>query len=86
VQLRAGNGLFVTGEYIFRNRDLEGSVGQWSVAVEKAVWHHRFGVWIGNSGATTVDQMMGGDYLGGVTESNIRLGFNIVRQFEIGGH
>ncbi|MFI5413800.1 MAG: DUF5777 family beta-barrel protein, partial [Candidatus Lutacidiplasmatales archaeon] len=86
LQLRLGRGFFATGEYVFRNRDLSGSVGQWSFALEKAVFHHRFGVWIGNSGATTVDQMMGGDFGGGVTESNIRLGFNIVRQFEIGGH
>jgi Membrane bound beta barrel domain (DUF5777) len=85
LQVRLGHGFFATGEYIFRNRDLSGSVGQWSFALEKAVFHHRFGVWIGNSGATTVDQIIGGDYGGGVTESNLRLGFNIVRQFEIGG-
>jgi hypothetical protein len=85
VQVRLGTGLYATGEYVPRNRDLDGSVGQWSFALEKSVWRHRFGVWIGNSGATTVDQIMGGDFGGGVTESNIRLGFNIVRQFEIGG-
>lgn len=86
LQVRLGNGFFATGEYVFRNRDLPGSVGQWSFALEKTVFHHRFGVWIGNSGATTVDQIIGGDYGGGVTESNLRLGFNIVRQFEIGGN
>jgi hypothetical protein len=53
--------------------------------VEKAVYRHRFCIWIGNSAATTVDQVTGGDYAGGVTDSNIRLGFTIVRQFEIGG-
>ena len=83
VQIRMGKGFFATGEYIPRNKDLEGSVGQWSFAVEKAVYHHRFSVWIGNSAATTVDQMMAGDYAGGVKESNIRLGFNIIRQFDI---
>jgi len=86
VQVRLGRGLYATGEYVFRNHDLEGSVGQWSFALEKAVYRHRFGVWIGNSAATTVDQIVGGDYGGGVTDSNIRLGFNISRQFEIGGH
>lgn len=86
LQVRLGNGFFATGDYIPRNRDFEGSVGQWSFALEKAVWHHRFAVWIGNSGATTVDQIMGGDYGGGVTDSNIRLGFNIIRQFAIGGN
>jgi hypothetical protein len=84
LQVRLGNGYFATGEYVFKNRDLEGSVGQWSFAVEKSVWHHRFGIWIGNSSATTVDQITGGDYGGGVKDSNIRLGFNIIRQFEIG--
>ncbi len=83
VQLKLGKGLFATGEYVFRNKDLDGSVGQWSFALEKGLWHHRFSVWIGNSAASTVDQIMGGDYGGGVTESNIRLGFNIIRQFEI---
>ena len=84
VQLKMGTGFLATGEYVFRNQDLPGSVGQWSFALEKSVWRHRFAVWIGNSAATTVDQTMAGDYAGGVTDSNIRLGFNIVRQFEIG--
>ena len=84
-QVKLGKGFLATGEYVFRNRDLDGSVGQWSFALEKSVWRHRFAVWIGNSAATTVDQTLAGDYGGGVTDSNIRLGFNIVRQFEIGG-
>jgi hypothetical protein len=83
LQVRFGKGWFATGEFIPKNRDFPGTVGQWSVGVEKSVWLHRFAVWIGNSAATTVDQMMAGDYAGGVRESNIRLGFNIVRQFEI---
>ena len=85
VQVRLGRGYSAGGEYVFRNRDLDGSVGQWSFAVEKSLWRHRFLVWIGNSPATTVDQMVAGDYAGGVTESNVRLGFNISRQFQIGG-
>jgi len=84
VQLKMGKGFLATGEYVFRNQDLPGSVGQWSFALEKSVWRHRFAIWIGNSAASTVDQTMAGDYGGGVTDSNIRLGFNIVRQFEIG--
>ncbi|MFN7989675.1 MAG: DUF5777 family beta-barrel protein [Thermoanaerobaculia bacterium] len=84
LQVKLARGLYATGEYVFRNKDLDGSVGQWSFALEKSLFHHRFGVWIGNSAATTVDQIMAGDYAGGVVESNIRLGFNIVRQFEIG--
>lgn len=85
VQVRLGRGLYAAGEYAFANRDLDGSVGQWSFAIEKALWRHRFLVWVGNSPATTVDQMVAGDYAGGVTESNVRLGFNISRQFQIGG-
>lgn len=84
LQVKLARGLYATGEYVFRNKDLDGSVGQWSFALEKSLWHHRFGVWIGNSAATTVDQMMAGDYAGGVVESNVRLGFNIVRQFDFG--
>jgi hypothetical protein len=84
VQLKLGKGFLATGEYVFRNQDLPDTVGQWSFALEKSVWRHRFAVWIGNSDASTVDQIMAADYGGGVTDSNIRLGFNIVRQFEIG--
>lgn len=84
LQLRMGKGFYATGEYVFRNEDLPGSVGQWSFALEKSVWRHRFAVWIGNSPASTVDQVMAADYAGGVVDSNLRLGFNIVRQFEIG--
>ena len=56
---------------------------QWSFGVSKEVFHHKFGLWIGNSGATTVDQMLAGDYNGGVTDSNIRIGFNIMRQWDL---
>ena len=83
-QLKLGKGFLATGEYVFRNEDLPDSVGQWSFALEKSVWRHRFAVWIGNSPASTVDQIMAADYGGGVTDSNVRLGFNIIRQFEIG--
>lgn len=83
-ELKVAKGLFLTGEYVFRNRDLAGSKGQWSFAVEKSLFHHRFSVWIGNSGGLAVDQIMAADYGGGVNESNLRLGFNLIRQFEIG--
>jgi hypothetical protein len=85
LQVRLGRGYSAGGEYVFRNRDLDGSVGQWSFAFEKAVYRHRFLIWIGNSPASTVDQIVAGDYAGGVTDSNLRLGFNISRQFQIGG-
>ena len=83
LQVSLGKKWSATGEWVFANGDLEGSVGQWSFALEKSVWRHRFGVWIGNGSGTTVDQQMAGDFGGGVTDSNIRLGFNIIRQFDI---
>ena len=83
LQLNLGKKWYATGEWVFANADLERSVGQWSFAVEKSLWRHRFGVWIGNSSGLTVDQRMAGDFGGGVTDSNIRLGFNIIRQFDI---
>ncbi len=69
---------------------------QWAVLIEKAVYHHRFGLYVGNTIASTVDQMMGGDYgatpgvdrngnpivVGGVTDKNIHFGFNITRSFD----
>jgi len=75
-------------------------VYQWAVMIEKAVYHHRFGLFIGNTVASTVDQMMGGDYgavlatdhngnhiiVGGVTDKNIHFGFNIVRSFDFPPH
>ena len=42
-----------------------------------------FALWLGNSGATTIDQMMDGAYNGGVTDYNFHIGFNISRQFDI---
>ncbi len=72
------------------------AVYQWCVLLEKAVYHHRFGLYIGNTVASTVGQMMGGDYgatpavdgsgnriiVGGVTDKNIHFGFNITRSFD----
>jgi hypothetical protein len=71
-------------------------VYQWSVMLEKSVYHHRFGLYIGNTVASTIDQMMGGDFgaartldqdgnsilVGGVTDRNIHFGFNVVRSFD----
>lgn len=97
------------GEFLLKsNADLKGfdpgtgtfvdvtPVYQWSVMLEKSVYHHRFGLYIGNTVASTVDQMMGGDFggartvdqdgnrilVGGVTDRNIHFGFNIIRDFD----
>jgi hypothetical protein len=56
---------------------------QWSVGIGKELYHHKFALWIGNSGATTVDQMLASDYNGGVRDYNFRLGFNVVRQWDL---
>lgn len=37
---------------------------------------------MGNSQATTVDQIIGGDYNGGVTDRNMKIGFSLVRDWD----
>ena len=68
-------------EYIPANRDLDGSRDAWHVALSKAVGGHIFEIVLGNSRATTVDQMLGGDSAAGFEKRDVRLGFNIVRDF-----
>ena len=65
------------------NRDLDASQAAWHVAVSKAIGGHLFEVLLGNSRATTVDQMLGGDSAAGFEEGDVRLGFNIVRYFNL---
>ena len=60
---------------------LDGSRHAWHVAVSKALGGHIFEVLVGNSRATTVDQILGGDSAAGFEEDDVRLGFNIVRYF-----
>ena len=68
-------------EYVPANRDLDGSRAAWHVALSKAVGGHLFEIVLGNSRATTVDQILGGDSAAGFEEEDVRLGFNIVRMF-----
>jgi len=56
---------------------------QWTVAIEKQIFHHRFAVWMGNTQATTVDQYIGGDYAGGITDRNMKIGFNLSRAWDL---
>lgn len=71
-------------------------VYQWSVMLQKSVYHHRFGLYIGNTIGSTIDQVTGGDFgarrepeggnivsHGGATDKNIRFGFNVIRSFDI---
>ncbi len=68
-------------EVVPENRDLDASETAWHVALSKAVGGHIFEVVVGNSRAVTVDQMLGGDFAGGFASGDVRLGFNIVRDF-----
>lgn len=83
LQLKVTKSIAVIGEFVRKKNVRPDSVAQWSVAVEKQIFHHRFAVWIGNSQATTVDQYIGGDYSGGVTDRNMKIGFNLSRAWDL---
>ena len=68
-------------EYIPENRDLDDSQAAWHVAFSKAIGGHIFEITVGNSRATTVDQMLGGDSVSGFKQGDVRLGFNLIRDF-----
>lgn len=68
-------------EYVPANGDLDESRAAWHVALSKAVGGHVFEIVLGNSRATTVDQMLGGDSAAGFEEGDVRLGFNLIRLF-----
>ncbi len=55
----------------------------WHVAFTKPLGWHLFQILIGNSRATNVDQILGGDFAGGFAERDLRLGFNLVRYFDL---
>ena len=73
---------FLELEYIPKNRDLKSSVAAWHVALLAPVGNHLFTLVVGNSRATTVDQYAGGDAASGFKAGDIRLGFNLVRNFD----
>ncbi len=62
--------------------DLEESEAAWHVAVSKQVGGHVFEVVLGNSRAVTVDQYLGGDSAAGFEPGDVRLGFNLIRDFD----
>lgn len=68
-------------EAVPENRDLEESEIAWHVAFSKAMGGHIFEIVLGNSRASTVNQMLGGDSAAGFESGDVRLGFNIVRDF-----
>ena len=65
-----------------KDRDLKGSVTAWHAALSRQLGGHLFQLVLGNSRATTVDQMLGGDFAGGFRARDVRLGFNLVRDFD----
>jgi hypothetical protein len=83
VQVKVTKTIAVKGEYVSKKNFVPGSVGQWSASIEKQLYNHHFALWMGNSQATTVDQIMGGDYLGGVTDRNMKFGFTLMRAFDL---
>ena len=69
-------------EVVPKDRDLQGSVTAWHAALAKQLGGHLFQLVLGNSRATTVDQMLGGDFAGGFRARDVRLGFNLIRDFD----
>ena len=70
-------------EVVPANRDLDDSVTAWHVGFSHDVGRHIFEVVLGNSRATTVDQMLGSDFPPGFAEDDVRLGFNLIRLFPL---
>ncbi|HYL05719.1 MAG TPA: DUF5777 family beta-barrel protein, partial [Thermoanaerobaculia bacterium] len=73
------------GEVIAPNHALHDIHGAsrlaWHAAFAKRIGWHLFQIVLGNSRATTVDQIVGGDFAGGFTTHDVRLGFNLIRYF-----
>lgn len=72
---------YVELEYVPANRDLDASRAAWHVALSKTIGGHLFEIVLGNSRATTVDQILGGDSAAGFESRDVRLGFNLIRLF-----
>ncbi len=80
-----GNAARLELEVLPRDHDLKSSVTAWSVALSKAIGGHLFKLTLGDSRATTVDKYAGGDFPPGFHAHDVRLGFNLVRDFHPGG-
>jgi hypothetical protein len=83
LQIKITKSIAVIGEFVPKKNVVPESVAQWSFAIEKQLFNHKFAVWMGNSQATTVDQYIGGDYGGAVTDRNMRIGFNLARAWDL---
>jgi len=73
------------GEVIAANHALRDVAGAsrlaWHAAFARQIGWHIFQIVLGDSRATTVDQIVGGDFAGGFNTHDVRLGFNLVRYF-----
>jgi len=83
LQVKVTKTIAVIGEFVPKKDYAPDSVYQWSVMIEKQVFNHRFAVWMGNTQATTMDQYIGGDYNGGITDKNMKIGFNLSRAWDL---
>jgi hypothetical protein len=72
----------LVGEFVPKKDVAPNATYQWSAMIEKHLYHHKFGLTIGNTMASTIDQLIGGDYGGAVTDRNIHFGFNLAREFD----
>ncbi len=79
VSIRVAPDARFEAEFVPENGDLDDSVAAWHAGFSKTVGGHLFKVFLGNSRATTVDQMIGGDSDAGFRSSDLRLGFNLIR-------
>ena len=52
------------------------------MALSRDLGGHIFEIMAGNSRATTVDQYLGGDSAAGFEAGDVRLGFNLIRDFD----
>ena len=83
LQVKITKSIAAIGEFVPKKNVVPESVAEWSFAIEKQLFNHKFAVWMGNSQATTVDQYIGSDYGGAVTDRNMRIGFNLSRAWDL---
>jgi hypothetical protein len=83
MQVRITDSFWALGEFLPKKNYNPETVYQWSFGLEKALYHHRFQLWIGNALPTAVDQLIPGGFDGGATSKNIHIGFNIARSFDL---
>jgi hypothetical protein len=83
MQVRITDSFWALGEFIPKKDYVPDTVYQWSFGLEKALYHHRFQLWIGNALPTAMNLLIPGGLNGGATSKNIHVGFNIARSFDL---